>query len=105
MPQESRLRCTIRIPVLDLNDARAIFMQATVEGLFRNTVLPTHLANGAGLALRLLQNADDLLLTEPRALHQNPPFHFFEDSNISCGPVFGGAGHSIQIDTIRNDTT
>lgn len=41
----------------------------TVEGLLRNTVLPTKLANGAGLALRLLQNANDLLLTESRTLH------------------------------------
>jgi hypothetical protein len=48
----------------------------TVESLFRNTVPPTQLANGAGFAIRLLQNADDPLLTEPHTFHQNHPLQF-----------------------------
>ncbi|MDP6050604.1 MAG: hypothetical protein QGE99_06025 [SAR202 cluster bacterium] len=48
-----------------------------VKDLFRNTVPPTKLANGTGLALRLIQTANDLLLTESRTFRQNPPYLFW----------------------------
>jgi len=68
--QTTRVKVSVR-----LRNA-TVLPAPTVEGLFRNTVIPTKLANCDSLAIRFLQNANDLLLTESRTLHQNPPFHF-----------------------------